>query len=181
MTDTILITIFGALIIWVLKGFVSFFIINSRIKAGLLADIKMHAEGVRRQKVAVKTLVEHTAKEGQKLPFPFSYNVGQYSFYHSIQKDLPIYLAKSNLVKVIKFYQNIWELDVSINGLSDTLSIWERESKTLTEDDIKHLKDRSVRIESFCDVIISKEIITISDLPDDYDQIKGPETVVANT
>ena len=115
---------------------------------------------------------------GKKLPFPISYNVGQYSFYTSIQKDLPVYLTKSELVKVIKFYQSIWELDVSINGIATTLGVWERDNRELTEKDIKHIKNRKARIDSFCEVITSKEINQIMDLPDDYRQVKGAETVV---
>ena len=181
MTVEVLLTIAGALIIWAIKGIVTHRIRGSRLKAGLVADIKMHIEGAKEQRGAVKILIEDTAQVGQKLPFPISYNVGQYSFYNSVQKDLPVYLSTSELVKVIKFYQAIWELDVSINGLANTLGIWERDNRELTDRDIKHLKKRKARIDSFCDVISSKEIKDISDLPDDYRQVKGAETVVEET
>jgi len=80
MTDKLLITIIGALVIWAVKEFVMHLIRSSRLEAGLLADIKMHIDGAKGQKGAVKTLVENTAKQGKKLPFPISYNIGQYSF-----------------------------------------------------------------------------------------------------
>lgn len=181
MAEKLLLTIIGALVIWAIKGIVIHNVRSSRLKAGLLADIKMHVEGAKEQRGAVKILVEATAQVGQKLPFPISYNVGQYSFYNSIQKDLPVYLSESELVKVIKLYQALWELDVSINGIANTLGIWERDNRVLTDGDIKHLKKRKARINSFCDVICSKEIKNISDLPDDYRQVKGAETVVEET
>jgi len=43
------------------------------------------------------------------------------------------------------------------------------------------LKKRESRIESFCNLISSNEIKKISDLPDDYRQVKGAETVVEQT
>ena len=178
MTEMLLLTIIGALIIWAIKGIVSHEIRRSRLKAGLLADINMHIEGAKEQRGAVKILIEDTAQVGQKLPFPLSYDVGQYNYYTSNQEDLPVYLRKTELVKVIKFYQAIWELDVSINGLATTLGIWERDNRELTDRDIKHLKKRKARIDSFCDVICAKETKNISDLPDDYRQVKGAETVV---
>jgi len=100
---------------------------------------------------------------------------------NSIQKELPVYLSKPDLVKVIKFYQTIWELDLSINGLAVTLGIWERDSRELTKKDIEHLKKRSARIESFCDIIISGTITTISDLPDDYSGVESAQAVVEET
>ena len=181
MAEKLLLTIIGAILIWAIKEISNHFIRRSRLKAGLVSDIKLHIAGAKEQKGAVKILVEETAQVGEKLPFPISYNVGQYSFYNSIQKDLPIYLSKSELVKVIKFYQSIWELDVSINGLATTLGLWERDNRELTDRDIKHIKKRKARIDSFCEALTSKELINISDLPDDYRQVKGAETVIEET
>jgi len=181
MAEKLLLTIIGALLIWVIKEISNHFIKRSRLKAGLVADIMLYIAGAKEQRGAVKILVEDTAQEGRKLPFPISYNVGQYNFYNSIQRDLPAYLSKSELVKVIKFYQAIWELDVLINGLATTLGLWEREKHELTDRDIRHITKRKARIDSFCEAITSKEINSILDLPDDYRQVKGAETVVEET
>jgi hypothetical protein len=179
--DRFLLTIIGALIIWAVQQIISHNIRKSRFRGGLLADINLHIDGAKEQREGVKTLVEDTAQEGQKLPFPISYVRDPYNFYTSNQKELPIYFSEAELIKVIKFYQAIKELDISINGIADTLGIWERDKRELTDKDIKHLKKRMARIESFCNVICVKEIMKISELPDDYRKVKGIETVVEKT
>ena len=181
MTDKLLIAIISGIIIWAIKELIVYLIRRARLRAGLISDIIIHVAGASEQKGAVNVLVNETAKEGEPLPFPVSYNVGQYGFYSSVQKELPVYLRENELIKVIKFYQAIWELDVSVNGLATTLGLWERDKRELSASDIKHLKKRKSRIESFCDLISSKEIKKISDLPDDYRQVKGAETVVEQT
>jgi len=101
MTDKLLITIISGIVIWGIKEVVVHLIRGARLKAGLVADIKTHIAGSNEQKDAVKVLVNKTAKEGKELPFPISYNVGQYGFYNSIQKELPVYLSKSELIKAL--------------------------------------------------------------------------------
>ncbi len=181
MAEKLLLTIIGAIIVWAIKETSNHFLRRSRLKAGLVSDIQLHIAGAKEQKGAVKMLVEETAQVGETLPFPISYNLGQYSFYNSIQKDLPTYFSKTELIKVIKFYQTVWELDVSINGLANTLGLWERDNRELTDKDIKHIKKRKFRIDSFCEVLASKEISNIMDLPDDYRQVKGAETIIEET
>ena len=66
-------------------------------------------------------MVEDHAIVGQKLTFPISYKVGEYLLYKSIQHDLLDYLSKAELVKVVKFYQTMWELDIAIN---ESLQHW---------------------------------------------------------
>ena len=181
MTDKLLITIISGIVIWGIKEIVVHLIRGARLKAGLVADIKTHIAGSNEQKDAVKILVNETAKEGKELPFPISYNVGQYGFYNSIQKELPVYLSKSELIKVIKFYQALWELDVSVKGLATTLGFWERDKRKLSQNDLQHIKKRSARIESYCNLIGANEISSISNLPDDYRQVKPAYTVVEQT
>ena len=178
MAEKLLLTIIGAILVWAIKEVVNHFIRRTRLKAGLISDIMLHMAGAKEQKAAVKILVEQTVQVGNKLPFPISYNIGQYNYYNFIQKDLSNYLSKAELVKIIKFYQALWELDVSISGLAHTLGLWERDNRELTEKDIKHIKKRKIRIDSFCEAITSKEIKAIMNLPDDYRQIKGAETVI---
>lgn len=181
MTDKLLITIISGLVIWVIKEIIVHLVRGARLKAGLVSDIKIHIAGANEQKGAVNTLVNETIEEGKEIPFPISYNVGQYGFYNSIQKDLPVYLSGPELIKVIKFYQAVWELDVSVNGLATTLGLWERDKRKLSKNDLKHLRKRSARIESYCDLIGANEIKAISSLPEDYRQVKGAETVVEQT
>ena len=181
LTDSLLVSILGAVIVWLVTTFVSFTLKKSKLRAALLADVTINIAGVKEQRLAVAKLVEEYAVEGQKLIFPIAYKVGEYLLYKSIQNDLLNYLNKTELVKVVKFYQTMWELDVAINGIASTLGTWERDGIELTAEQAKHLKKRKERIDSFCEVICSKEIRTLEDLPDDYRLIKGPETVLSKT
>ncbi len=179
LTDSLLITILGAIVVWLIATITSHLLKKSKLRAALLADVTLNVAGVKEQRLAVAKLVEDHAIEGQKLPFPISYKVGEYLLYKSIQNDLLDYLNKAELVKVVKFYQTMWELDVAINGIASTLGTWERDGIALSLEQVNHLKKRKERIDSFCEVICSKEFRQLIDLPDDYSSIKGPETVVS--
>ena len=178
MTDKIFAAIIGAVVVWLIKSFFSHQVKKVRFRVGLIADINLHIQGAKGQIVAVKDLVEETAKVGESLPFPIAYNIDSYSFFSGVQKELPSYLSQDELVKVIKFYQAIWQLDVSVNALATTMGLWERDKTKLTTENIEHLNKRKERIDSFFNLVASQSITQFSALPSDYSGIKGPETVV---
>jgi hypothetical protein len=181
LTDTLLVTIASAIVVWLITTITSNLLKKSKLRAALLTDVTLNVSGVNEQRLAVTKLVEDHAIVGEKLPFPVSYRIGEYLLYKSIQNDLLDYLNKAELVKVVKFYQTMWELDVAINGIASTLGLWERDGASLSSEQVNHIKKRKERIDSFCDVICSKEIRKLMDLPDDYRSIKGIETVVSKT
>jgi len=181
LTNSLLVSILGAIVVWFVTTIISHVLKKSKLRAALLADVTINIAGVKEQRLAVAKLVEDYAIEGQKLLFPITYRVGEYLLYKSIQNDLLNYLNKTELVKVVKFYQTMWELDIAINGIASALGTWERDGIELTSEQAKHLKKRKERIDSFCEVICSKEIRNLNDLPDDYRSIKGPETVLSKT
>ena len=178
LTDRLLVSILAALAVWLIRVMITYFSQKSRLRAALLSDVLIHIAGMKEQQLAVAKLIEDHAVVGQKIPFPISYRMGEYQFYNSIQENLLKYLNKSELVRVVKFYQTVWELDVSINGLASTLGIWERDGIAMSENHVKHLKKRKERIDSFCVALSSKNIRKLEDLPEDYRSVKGPETVV---
>jgi hypothetical protein len=160
---------------------ISYFIRRYRIRSGLLADINLQINGIKEQKEAIRTLFEYTIKEKHTIPFPIFYNIGQYSYYCSTQQELASYINKSELRKVIKFYQSVWELDVSMYCLANTLSLWERDKRKLNASDIAHLNKRKDRINSYCQVLCIEGLDKIAQLPEDYRQIRAPETIVERT
>ena len=180
-TDSLLVSILGTVVVWILTTVILHVIKKLKLQAALIADITINIAGMKEQQSAVTKLVEDHAIEGQKLTFPISYKMGEYVFYKSIQNDLLTYLNKTELVKVIKFYQGMWELDTAINGIALTLSTWERDKITLASEHVSHIKKRKDRIDSFCNVICSKEIRKLKELPDNYNSIKRAETVVSRT
>ena len=179
LTDRILATILGGLALWLITKVVSYFVKRSRIQAALLADIAIHIAGAMKQRDAVAKLIENHVSEGQKLPFPISYDVGEYLLYKSLQKDLPEYLRKTEIVKVVKFYQALWEMDVSIKGLASTLGKWEENDVVLSKEQVAHAKRWKERVDSYCQILTGRDVRELTDLPDDYRLVKGPETVVA--
>jgi len=181
LTDSLLVTIIGTMVVWLLTTIVSHLLKKSKLRAALIADVQINISGVKEQRLAVTRLIEDHAVVGQKLTFPISYKVGEYLLYKSIQNDLLNYLNKIELVKVVKFYQTMWELDIAINGVASALGTWERDGIALSIEQVNHIKKRKKRIDSFCEIICSKEIRQLQDLPDDYRSIKGPETVVSKT
>lgn len=181
MTGQVILAFITGLGLWVMKSTISHTIKRSRFRAALLVDITSHLAGAREQEKASKVLVTDTLQVGQKVPFPISYFVDGYSFYGSVQSALPSYLNKTELVKVIKFYQALWQLDVAVNGLATTVSLWERDGIALSQANIDHLKNRLARIVSFCDCLTDNKVEVIGDLPDDYRQVKDADSVVRKT
>lgn len=179
LTDRLLVSILGALIVWLIKAGISHLLKRAKLRAALLADVSVHLAGVREQQATVAELVETHAIEGRTLPFPISYRVGEYLLYRSIQEDLLNCLSKVELVKVVKFYQKMWELDVAINGMASTLGTWERDGIGLSADQVVHLKRRKARIDSFCQVFLAGEIGRLTDLPDDYRSVEELARMVA--
>jgi hypothetical protein len=180
-TDRLLISILGAVVVWLTTTIVAYVVKKARLRSAILADIAINVAGAKEQRAAVARLIEEHAHEGQKLPFPISYNVGDYLLYKSIQKDLLTYLKRTELIKVIKFYHTLWAMDVSINGLASTLGKWEQNGVTLSREQVDHLRKRKERIDSFCAVLSEREIRSLEDLPDDYRTVKNAETIVAKT
>lgn len=176
LSEKLLISILAALTVWLLTSAIGHFIRRGRLRAALLEDIKLHVAGAEHQQNAVRKLIKQHAIVGHQIPFPIYYNVGDFLLYRSLQKDLTRYLRSKELVKVIKYYQALWELDVCINGLASVLGAWERDAIKLTNLHINHLNNRKERIDSLCKVLSGQEIRDISDLPDDYRNVEGPET-----
>ena len=180
MTEKILIALLAGFILWAVKSVVSHLVKRARFREAILVDIQAHISGAKEQTGAAKVLVEETIQEGEEVPFPVVYTIDSYSYYSAVQKELPLYLNQDELVKVIKFYQAIWQLDVSVHALATAVGIWERDKVVISEQKLSHLKKRLSRISSFCDCITEKEINKINNLPSDYRQVKDAETVVEN-
>lgn len=169
LSDQLLVTILAALVVALTTATVRYFINRSRLRAALLSDIRLHLAGANKQCKAVERLVAEQICEGQTIPFPISYSVGEYLLYKSLQSDLPKYLQKRELVKTIKFYHAIWELDVSFHGLAETLMEWQKTNTVLTSDHVKHIKRQRDHIQSLTNALKTSQIIShIEDFPDEY-------------
>lgn len=178
MTGNLTITVIAGIFIWATKTLISHVIKRARFRKAILVDIQLQLTDALEQINASKELVEETLEVGKKVPFPISYSIDEYNFYSSVQKELPIYFSQSELVKVIKFYQAIWQLDVAINGLATTISHWERDGVNVSSPMHMHLKKRLSRIYSFYNCLNAREIQSFANLPDDYRQVKDAGTVV---
>ena len=179
MAEKLLCAILGGFILWMIKEIFDHKRHKDRLKGGLLADIQLHLQGVEDQCDAVNQLVNNIVV-GEKISLPISYTPDTYAFYTAVQSMLARYLEKDELVKVIKFYQAIKHLDIAINGLTQVVSLWERDGTVIDGEKLEYLDRRRARIDSFQKLLLSADINELSDLPDDYTEIKTPDTVVAN-
>ena len=177
-TESFLGTLISGLVLWAITKVIAYFVKARRIRAALLEDVQINVAGAKEQLGAVKKLVEDKVVEGQKLPFPIPYNIGEYLLYKSMQSNLPLYFRKSEIIKVVKFYQALWEMDVSIAGFALVLGKWEERGTALSKEQVAHAKKRKERIDSLCGLLTSRDIHSFSDLPGDYRSVKGPESIV---
>ncbi len=183
LINDVLTGILVALVGWLTTSIVTYFLRRNRLRAALLTDITLNVQGARLQVAAVGTLMEHVTA-GKRLPFPIHYSVGEYLLYKSVQSDLPSYLFKDELIKVVQFYQFLWDLDVSIRGLALTLGQWEKENIELSPEQVAHAATRKARIDSLCQVLPDVQALSrLTDLPTaaEYAMVKAPGTVVDDT
>jgi hypothetical protein len=117
-------------------------------------------------------------KIGEQIPFPIRYANEEWILYRSLQRDLPMFMGKESLRKIIKFYHLMWELDQSMLGFAKVLEDWEAKGRTLSEADMEHLKKRFDRMSSMAGLIALIDAKRLRDLPDDYQEAKTMESVL---
>lgn len=178
LTDRILATILGTLIVWAITKVVGFYVQRSRIKAALITDLLLHQRGVRMQNRAIDTMFKNDIlKNGERIPFPIRYASEEWILYRSLQRDLPLFMDRETLRKIIKFYHLMWELDQSMLGFANVLEDWEAKGRVLTEAELNHLRRRFDRISSMAKFISSIDVKRLRDLPDDYQEAKTMDSV----
>jgi hypothetical protein len=179
LTDRILATILGTLVVWAITKVVTFFVERSRIKSAILTDLLLHQRGIKMQDQAIKAMFDNgLLKVGTTIPFPIRYASEEWILYRALQRDLPFYLPKETLRKIIKFYHLMWELDQSMVGFAKALDDWEADGRKLTDADIDHLQRRVARMNSMARLIFERAIKGLEDLPEDYQEAKTMETVL---
>lgn len=179
LTDRILATILGTLVVWATTKVLGFIIHRSRIKAAILTDLLLHQRGIKLQDSAIKAMFDNgILKVGEVIPFPIRYANEEWVLYRALQRDLPLFLSKDALRKIIKFYHLMWELDHSMLGFSKVLEDWEAKGHILTDADMEHLQRRVARMHSMAGLIYNVSIQRLNDLPDDYQEAKTMETIL---
>lgn len=180
LSDPILASILGTLFVWVITKAVGYYVQRSRLKSAVLTDILLHQHGIKQQDIAIDAMFEKDGflHVGKKIPFPVRYASDEWSLYKSLQGQLPFYLSKDTLRKIIKWYHLMWQLDQSMLGYAKALEDWEADQRKLSEADIEHLENRVKRMKSMARIIYDARIRRLSDLPEDFQGIKPMDTVL---
>ncbi len=175
-TSALAVTLIG----WSITKTARFFRRQDRIKKALLVDIEIQFDGLRTMSHATEDLFKKYVKADKKIPYSFLYQPGEYLLYQALLQDLTIYLCRDQLTKVIKLYQKLWESEAVIDGFATTMRAWEQNKRELSQDDVVHLEKKKDRIASYCKVIAAKDIKRLSDLPNDYEDVEGPDATAAS-
>lgn len=179
IAEKLLVGILISVLAWIITNVVMFFIKKYRLSSALIADISYHVLGVKEGKDYFEKLFNNYIKENQAIEYAAYFSKDEYELYKCVQSDLVKYFDKRNLVRIIKFYKGLWELEALSEGLTNDLMKWKEEKRVLNKDDVKFLCRKKIRIIKLCDILTQKEISKIEDLPDDYRGRIEPSTIIA--
>jgi hypothetical protein len=176
--EKIIYTAIAGVIIWIAQKLISYLIIRSRITQSLLSEIKLNVEGIKEAYNYLKRYEDIYLIGGKKLEYVDKFIKTDNSYYRSQMNELPKYYARKTIDTISKFFYYFWELQTLIEGLMAYLNHLHECDSELSENDISRAKKKLLRIYSLADVILKKEINSLSDLMASYDGILGPDSMI---
>lgn len=178
MTDKLLVTIIGGLVLWMIKELIVHQVKKRRLKAAILSEISVLAASVKETKQFLEGAFSTTLKKGEKVEYSADYTPEEFDVYNVHAPTLTSYLSMDELERVIKFYRGVKEFEVLCVGFFRDLNEWKKQNHQLSEEDVQYLAKKKARIISIATILDRKEIGSLKDLPNDYRGQLTPETIV---
>jgi hypothetical protein len=172
--------ILGAVVaigVWIIKSIVSFILVRGRISGGLIEEIHSNLNQVKEAKKYLDKL-KSLIQVGQPLPYIDKFNKTNNSFYSTQIDNLPTHYGMKTIKKVNKFFYSFWELQVAIEGLINHLQQIKNEKRSVQKEDYERLKKKFERIDKLSDVLTSKKIENLSNLPENYEGRLGSDSII---
>lgn len=174
-TESLTIGILGALIVWLIKSMVGWVLRRRAINEVILLDIQSRIDSWNNNKKFLDRLISdiHT---GHKIPYTALFQLSEASFFNDLLSEIIAYLP-DHFAKISKVYTAFKEADELLSGILRDLTIWKEKDYILDDSDVRYLKAKSDRISSYVFIFNKKPIANLSDLPNDYRGIQGPEAI----
>jgi len=165
LSESLLSGILVTLAAWIITQTIAFFVRRHRVAAALVVDINNHLSGVKEAKSYVSELFKKKIRENQELKFFGRYDQDVYRLYEALQPELTRLFPKGELVKILKMYHALWELETVLGGFVHHLRELVKEGRKLGADDVAELKGKRDRIGKLCDILTEHQIRKLADCP----------------
>lgn len=140
---------------------------RARIKNAIAMEIKVAISQSREGHKYTDDLIKFVIKKGHVVKYP-RYVIGLDSdntiYASNIQKVVK-FLDKDEFEKIHKFYQNMELAKALLKALAKDLNYFQSLKTPLTEDDVKHLKQKVDMIENIYGKLTTKSVNSFDEIP----------------
>lgn len=178
LTEKLLLTIVGGLILWPIKGIIDHEIKRKRLKVAILTEIAYLLRAIKEMKQFFEGDFGNTLKVQEEVKYSADFTPEEPDVYRVHAPTLTSYLSGDDLGRVIKFYRSAKEFDILCIGFFRDLNEWKKQKHKLDLEDVTYIHKKMARILSIANILTSKEIVAIGDLPNDYKGELPPETII---
>jgi hypothetical protein len=177
-TDKLLLTLIGGLLLWIIKDVTIYLLQRSRIRAALLTEVSFLIRSIVDTKQYLEGPFSKTIQAGKKVEYSAIFTAEEPRIYNEYAPVLTSYFRSRDLVRVIKFYRAVQEFAVLSTGFFSGLTAWKTQDYVLKVVDVQYLERKKARIVSIANIIASKDIHDISELPEDYKGALDASTII---
>jgi len=175
-SESFAVGVLGALLVWLVKSGVGWFLRRRAIYKAILLDIQSRVELWSSNKQFLNKLVDSDLSIGREVPYTALFQPSKDSLFHSLLSETIIYLPDL-FAKISKIYAAFQEAEELLLGILRDLTIWKEKSHILAKSDVDYLKAKRDRINSYESIFNKRPIISLCDLPGDYRGIQGTEAI----
>lgn len=174
--ESLIVVILGAIVVWLVQSLVGFFLRRQAIESALLADIQTKEINLVGNKKFLDELIDNKIAEDEEVLYTAHFQAPKTTLYDVLLTQIISHLP-DHFTAISKIYTAFKEVDELLEGILQDLTIWKEQHHKLKKEDIDYLGAKRDRIASYVSKFNEREIRTLSDLPQDYRGVQGPEIV----
>lgn len=175
-TQSLAVGVLVALIVWIVKSGVGWILRRRAINEAILLDIRSRIEMWSTNKQFLDRLMDSDLSTGHKVPYSALFQPSKDTLFNALLSELIVYLP-DQFAKISKIYAAFGEAEDLLFGILRDLTIWKEKSHIVDESDVKYLKSKRDRINSYVSIFSKQPIHSLCDLPSDYRGIQGTEAI----
>ena len=155
--------IFVGLLVWLVTKTIGYLLTRERLKAGLLTDMEFHIKSIKESNEYLKEWLP-TLQEGEPIKYSARHKADDYVLFNSLISDLPKYFSRVIFTNLLRYYKSIEEHDVLLEGFFSDVTIWKKEKRKLSAEDIRYLSRKMERITALGKILTKGEVKCLSQL-----------------
>jgi hypothetical protein len=174
----LLLGILVSIVAWAATNIYLYYDNRWKIEEVILLDINMHSQKLQEMQEFCNKYIDIELKENKIIDNCVRYSKDDIDIYKLMLPEIAKYLSKGNIIKIMKYYNELYEYSFLMEGLSGEIMFFKEKQIVIKPDDLTYFKDKNNRINKIIKIIAQKNYKSIDDLPDDYKGIIPPESLV---